>query len=521
MGSTRTAVSADKEKKIITSMITSTSFLKEIITVAQVEYFSTSFSKTIFRWIKEFFEEEGEAPQKHIQDLFEDKKHTIDDEEDIKLIDVFLKKLNEEYGGEEPSAKNYENKFNEAYYIKQSIDYFAKQKIKLLIQKLKDKTENDDISEAEHLISNFKAVEKLSAGWVDIGDRDFIERVWDKSEKNKLIRFPRGIHEVMGEWNRGWLVCIQSAYGSGKSFLLQEVAFLAMAARLNVVFVSLEMDEVQFSKRAHQRKTGRMEKAGEILIPKFDCYYNQTGDCTKSIRTCHSKIRIGNTPKVTFEQAPHDYKICTECRGGNGDFKVETWFEKKMVEGIDNDSIYQAFNPRLKGFGRYLKLMCYPKLTANLSRVDRDLDLLFNQKNFAPDVIIVDYADILMAEDDRYENDEGKFNTTYMSLARMAKQRDALVVTVSQINTATVKSDRSHHGKMGDASGSSRAKYAHPDMVCAMMQTNLEKASGVTRFNIVKSREGHFNESQEVYVLQQLALCHAMLDCEKKPLSFE
>ena len=58
------------EKRIITGMIVSTDYLKEIIPLIDRAYFQNSFTKTIVDWVMEFYTAYEKAPFKNMQDIF-------------------------------------------------------------------------------------------------------------------------------------------------------------------------------------------------------------------------------------------------------------------------------------------------------------------------------------------------------------------------------------------------------------------------------------------------------------------
>jgi replicative DNA helicase len=510
----RTKISSEIENNIITSMIVSDEFCKRILPIVKPEHFASPFAKTVFKWVRDFYQEFGKAPDKKIQDLFHIHQHKINDEE-ISLISAFLEKLNETYLSDEES---YNVLLNDDFYYKRAIDYVDKQSLLSLARDVKAYAELEQLEDAKEAISNYKKVMKTSSGMFNPNDPEEVAKHFNSNEHDKIFKMPGVIGDLFGWWMRGYFVFGQGVYGSGKTSFLQEIRIKAMRDRLKVVDFNLEMSKRQFNNRYYKRLTNLGEVAGQFLYPEFDCLLNQVGVCKKLARTCQSKIRNDfSDAKPLFEDAPLDYKPCTACRGTK-EFVVETWFTSVIKEAMDEWGANYKIKAAQRNWGDCSRAKCYPRGRANSSDFEHDLDVLEYTENFIPDIMIVDYAQLMREEDGlRHGTEEEKINESFIALAAMAKERNIIVITVGQVTTQVLESkSRGKHGRMGDAAGSRRAAYAHPDFVFSLMQTDEEKDSGVVRFNVVKARDHTCNESREVLVLQQLDVSNALLDSERK-----
>ena len=84
------------EEKIITGLIVSDRFCKEIIPTIKKEYFKISYCQKVAMWVKEYFKKYKKAPNKHIKDIYEIKKDKLK-EADSELIETFLINLSSKY----------------------------------------------------------------------------------------------------------------------------------------------------------------------------------------------------------------------------------------------------------------------------------------------------------------------------------------------------------------------------------------------------------------------------------------
>ena len=152
----------------------------------------------------------------------------------------------------------------------------------------------------------------------------------------------------------------------------------------------------------------------------------------------------------------------------------------------------------------------YPRFSANTSDIIRDLDILEQTDNFVPDIIIIDYADILKAEDSGPSTGVAQLDDTWKSLSKLAGERYALVVTASQITRAGMDKKQV---KVGDTA-LWVGKTAHLDVFGTLQQTSEEKKDGVMRVGLMAHRYRDFDENNNCMILQKLDYGQVCLDSE-------
>ena len=292
------------------------------------------------------------------------------------------------------------------------------------------------------------------------------------------------------------------------SFFLMEMAFRAFMNHKKVVFFSLEMSEKRVEKRLLRRVTAHGKIEGEYLYPCFDCEYNQNGECARIERT--NKITLlneaGNKPVFKKDMK---YKTCTACRG-TSNYRVATWYIIKKREKQSMQKSVRKANSLTKMYGDNFRLKSYPAGTANINDLISALDHLEYTENFIPDVIVIDYADILKPEDSRLIDPRAKADSTWIKLKGMADSRHCLVVTASQ---GTRKSIDKKSISQTDVAEDIR-KLAHLDVMYGLSQTQEEKAESIMRVSILAHRDEDANELQQVICLQQRGLGQVLLDSE-------
>lgn len=502
----RKRVTVDDEKAILINMIISTAFLREINRLVKKEYFTIPYAKYIIDWVTEYYKQYNEAPKQQIQDLYNVYKSNLPTEE-ASIIAIFLQEL----------SNKYEEKFNEGYQVDKALLYFRKRALEHTTEQIKSLVQLDRIDEAELIMSQYKKVLKDTSQCVNPNDPEFIENTFSKNEdENHLIKFPGVLGELLGWFDRGYLVVVQAPYKMSKTWFLEECRMIAALNRYRSVGFNFEMTEDQLATRYWKRITAHGSEGGIHLYPVFDCLFNQIGDCELAERTGAVPLYKPHLPKPTeFYRAPKDYVPCDYCRHHEhlkDNYKQEFWYLPVEKPPLSVDIIKKKTSSLTRMYGDFSRIKCFPRGSANVDDIKATLDVLEFAEGFVPDVITVDYATIMAAEIDAERgNEESKLDKTLLSLAGLATERHCLVVTASQVKTEVLKKTST---RMGDASQSTRAIYAHPTLVLGIMQTDAEKAIGMKRFNLIAHRFKQANPSIEVAVLQHLDTGQFILDSD-------
>ena len=296
------------------------------------------------------------------------------------------------------------------------------------------------------------------------------------------------------------------------TWFLQEMAVRAMFQRLKVVFISLEMKKKNIKERLYKRITGLGSKSGEdvFLYPVFDCLLNQTGICERTERTNRVVLRSDNGQKPDFD-IDMEYRACTYCRDKMiPDYEMDTWYELLEIPKFDFKSTQKNMKALMGMYGDNLRVICYPRFAAGLSDINRDLYLLEQQESFIPDVILVDYADIL--KPDSAGDKRNKIDDIWKMLASMAAQRHCIVFTASQgTRGAIYKSDMSQ-----DDLAEWIGKLGHVDMFLGLNQSKDEKRSKIIRVNGLVHRHREIDEQISAVLLQQLEMGQFAMDSHLK-----
>lgn len=490
----RNIVDSSLEKHIITGMIVSDTFVKEMYTVLNTSLLKTPFTKIIADWCISYFEKYGKSPNKIIQDIYESHARNDLDEDLAELISKFLTDISEQYDNSD--------KFNCDYYLDQANTYIRTLLIENLVQDLNGKLADKDVLGAENDILKFKKVERNNVKLVNVfTDKEAIKQA-RIVEKNEMFSLPGVLGEVIGPFRRGNFVGIVAPASRGKSWWLQSIGMRAAFCGYKTLFISLEMTQDEVINRVHQYILGTSFKEEEIILPKFDCRLNQINACKKECRT--SKCGLDGVENL--EDAPEDYSICTACRYTIG-FQPSVWFEKKTTkEASWRDSYNKGLAvDKLLRTGKF-QLVNFPSRSINILQLKYHIESFEFYNDFVPDVIVLDYPDILNSLPGKYDP-RHKINETWEYLRGMGQEKHCLMVVSSHSNKKTYnknigQDDLSEEGR----------KLNHLTHCIGLNQTNEEKEKGIMRINMLKRRGGRYVVSREVTILQQLDIGKPYLD---------
>jgi len=294
------------------------------------------------------------------------------------------------------------------------------------------------------------------------------------------------------------------------SIWLQELAIRAIQARLKVVFISLEMGDKSISMRIYRRLTAKGDRSGFFIYPCFDCAKNQDGSCSRKERKNNEPLLDEEGERPEYDPAM-TYRPCVACKNKKqSDFVPDVWFTSYEKGAMSFGGITKVAKSFVRMYGKNnLRIKAFPAYSANLSDVMRALDNLEFTEDFVPDVIIIDYADILAPEDSRLSGRD-RIDETWKKLKGLAARRHCLVVTASQSSRASIeKKSVSQIDTAEDI-----RKLAHVDLMLSLNQTKEEKRRKYMRIGILAHRHVEFDEGIHAMVLQQLSLGQTDLGSE-------
>lgn len=502
------------ERKITIGCIISTDYLIQISNIWDPKLLEAPEAKRITTWCWEYFNKYNKAPGKDIEGIFYSKlkggKLPKDLAEEIEQ-DI-LPSLSEEYKKES---------FNLEYLLEETQKYFKERKLAALASDVTALLETGELLEAEKIASEYKPTLSGTKEDLDLSDPIALERI-DKaftSVNECLIQYPRQLGDF---WNaqlvRGGFIALMASEKRGKTFWLLDLALRACKAGRKVAFFQAgDMTESQQLMRmcTYLTMKSNLERySGKMWEPVRDCIKNQLNNCDNPNRACsfgcfEGKDEYDVRNKITLEElitARRESKGYTPC---HSKYCEEYWKNSwgavwiKPVNTGDPLDVKEARSAISKFFllsKRKFKLSTHANGTLSVKQIKALLAVWEKKDNFIPDIIIVDYADLLNGESKDFRHLQ---NEIWKGLRSISQEKgQPLVITATQ---ADAKSYEQNRLKMSNFSEDKR-KYAHVTAMYGLNQDTQfrEKKIGLMRINEIVVREGDFSSGKEVTVLQNL-----------------
>lgn len=453
------------EDLIITGMIVDTRFFREIQRAAKPEYFSSDISKILVFWLRDYFFANGcNSPGEQIKEIYELNKGELDSDEAV-IVRLFLKKISEEYSG---------RIFNTTYVLPKALKHLEKNAYEYKIKKIANELKKDNLDAAKLIFhSTSKEIFEEVTQWKSLSDEELLHSWWDK-KKESAFSFPGALGRYLPKIERGRLYAMLGPPKRGKTFWLLEWAYNAAIEGLNTVVFSLEMPEDEIDSRWKEKLAARQimeEKSSIYKIPVLDCKHNQTGEC--SLKKRKSKIVVSDSKSLYSFEEHKKHKPCIECKDDPSIFIPSHWIIEKEFPRLtrkEAERKQKAFD-HIAGKDR-VRIKSFPISTATVEDLENSLNELEMNTGFIPDMVVVDYADIIK-EDLRLGEKRHRIGDIWKQLSRMAKIRNVVLVTASQ---GTKLSDTKNRLEKGDAA-EDWSKIMTIDGLFAINEQNYEKAN--------------------------------------------
>lgn len=437
----RKKVDGSKEREIITYCITSDEYLAELVRLADPSHFKVSHVQIVYKWCAEYYHTYKKAPKDDIKDMYLQYRSTID-ERDIDTIGTFLGSIAEM----DVSLTNIE------YSINTGKDYVRLRSLELLHDNMKHAIDSRDLLEAEDLIAKYSKVERVSTESVNVfTDANEIAEAFN-NDHEVLFEMDGAIGKMIGQVKRSDFIAFFGPPKRGKSFWLSHMGLEAVMKGLNVLFVSLEMPKHQMLRRIYTGLTMRPKETQEITIPYF---YEDEEDSRKWQIGWNEEVRQGvdSSPEAIVK------------------------LNKKIKQ----------YNKNRGGY----RLLCLPTKTVTLDKLKQEVEKLEFYEKFIPDVIVIDYLDILKMDGKGDFQDIGEL---WARTRGWAEEKKVAIFSAGQGNRGTLGTAVFR----GDGVAGSFEKMNHVTKAFSINATDWEKANNLYRLYQMAEREGEVIGDQVV-----------------------
>lgn len=387
--------------------------------------------RELARRIYEFVDRYKKAPKDHIADLMADK---LDKKAEASIYEDIL------FG-----IRDQKDTINSEYVMGQLGTLIKRQSLRTIAVDLAKALQRDTDESLEQAEALIKSATAQSVSVFDPGLRlSNKDRVLDFLEQQTHC-FPTGIPEFdkrgFGPTRKELWLYIAAAK-RGKTWMLIQLAKMATLHRLRVCHITLEMSEDRCAQRYLQAMFAMSKRKERQIVTKFE--RDQLGRLTG------------------FEEAEVSPKLSMD------DPNVRKKLEKRIT----------AFGPRVLD-NIYIKQ--FPTGSLSVRQLEQYLDGLESGERFVPDLLIVDYPDLMKIDKDNYRLG---IDEIYKQLRGIAVERNLALAVVSQGNRSSEKAKNVGSGHVAEA----WSKIAHADCIITYNQTSAEHKMGLARLHVAGGR---------------------------------
>ena len=461
------------ERRLLTAMITSDEFLSQASAVINPTLIDAAHVRRITEWCVEHWNQYRKAPRKDIQAIFESWSSEHEDSKEARPIQDLLDEVEDSYEDRDP--------LNVPYLLDQLRMFLERKSLEHLQDDVDNALHSGRSEEAKQRVLNYKPIELMaSLGINPLTDHDAWERAFSMSAL-PLFEFPGDLGIFLNAaLVRDGLVGLQAPEKRGKTWWCIEFAVRALKERRKVAFFQVgDLSEHQVMIRLGMywaQRPSRQDLCGTIDVPyeieKPPPRESEEGEGEEQGPSVKTKSR-------TFDKPLTKQACIKACQ--------------KLMRGC-------GMNPQKT----YIKVSVHPNSSVNVRGITAILDRWEMVEDFIPDVIVIDYADILAPEDPRMAPRD-QVNETWKALRRLSQERHCLVIAPTQANASSYDA---HTQTMRNFSEDKR-KLAHVTGMIGLNQTEAEKTVGVMRLNWIVLRESPFNTKRCLWVGQCLPIGRA------------
>lgn len=504
------------ERKILIGLITSNDYTRQMRPVLDVNLLQSSVAKRLASWCLEYFDIYGRVPHIDIEDIYYRKlKEGLPKDIANEIEQDIFPSLNDEYLNE---------KFNVSYLCDLTRTHMKERGLLLFSEEIEDLVVKGDITEAERLATHYKPITSGAGDELDLSNEEeleiAVETAFQEAEA-PLIKYTGALGSF---WNeqlvRGAFVALMAPEKRGKTFWLLELAKRAAKGGAKVAFFQAgdmsQSEQLQRICISLTQKAIKKSHTGLKYSPVKDCTRNQINTCDKQVRECDFGVFEGHSEKelrkimtekqlIEAFESNKDYAPCHNCDQCMG----VVWFRKVNVERLEMPEALWAVKKYFIKNDRKFRLKTYANGTLSVREIRAVMDIWERRDDFVPDVIVIDYADLLVP-DRKTESVRHDQDAIWKAMRGLSQERRCLLITATQTDSKSYDKDRLSMSNFSE----DKRKFGHVTAMYGLNQDSRgrEKSLGIMALNQIVIRSGASSSEKEVYVLHDFNRGQAYLD---------
>lgn len=457
-----------RDRRILQGMIVNTTVLGRIASRWTGQMFASPWSNIVADWCISHYQRYSKHPGRCIGDYLNEWAQAHDDEATLRILEKFLTDLSEDY-------EQLTEQINPEHLLDIANNHLEILSTRKLSDGIRENLDAGRLDKAQEIIVNYTKIGLNSDSGVDLFiDRTEVASVFADNLQT-IVDYPKDMGLFFaGRLERDALVSFMAPEKTGKTWWLLELAWQAMIQRRRVAFFEVgDMSKRQIEER--------------FLV-----------------RAAQHPLR-SPTGKWPYEI---DYPVSLKVATVNGNQKqavVET--ERRVFkQPLDAAKAWAAcervMNIKVKSHDSYFKLSVHPNSSVNVLGIKSVLQY-WQTKDWQPDVVIIDYADILADLPGRRDVRDN-INMNWKQLRALSQELHLLVVTATQSDADSYERRTLDRRNFSE----DKRKLAHVTGMIGINVTSEEKEKNVMRLNWIVRREGGYSTSRCIFLATCLPLAN-------------
>lgn len=453
-----TKVDNKQSRMILTGMIVDKRVLSKLAPKWEKDgLFGSLWENLVAGWCIRYFKKYGKAPSSSIENLFASWAQDNKDKETTKAVELFLSSLSSDYARLKKSI-------NSDYIVDTAASYFTAIKIDRLREALEGDRDLGKLDSAVAKINGFRKIEVGLGSHVDVLQDESAMMTAMENKPESLVKYEGALGKFFGRsLARDNFVAYMGPMKRGKTFWCIDLGWRAMLQRKKVAYFQVgDLTQDQMMLRFGARASRRPIHKGTISIPK--------------------SLVIRDDMPVIENSITKDFKDDL------------SWQEAvQACKGIMKDKVRSDVS--------YFRLSTHPNSSLTVDGL-RAIIEQWAYDDWVPDVVIIDYADILAPPVGFNGESRDAVNHNWKALRRLNQELHCLMVTATQANAASFSANTLEMAHFAE----DNRKYAHVTAMIGLNQNDDEKENEVTRLNFLVLREDRFSVKSTVYTAGCLAI---------------
>ena len=403
--------------------------------------FDDDDANVIARWCIRHLEKYGESPKERILTIFDAwaENKTVSEDRAVRL-ESKLREVSRE--------QDRQGIPNGDYILDRAGKYFNEVRLKREWEASEDELDRGQVEEAYSRLTGMSRVNLGIGATVHLAE-DYLawREILAEDRDEPLLYYPKGLDKFINPMtSRENFLTVMAPDKSYKSFWIMDAGFRGIKNRKRVAYFEVgDMTKTQIMRRMAERWARRPIRAGKFKIPISARYGDDGLQIEWDVRVAEERL----TPQEVFRA------VKRSCRG-------QDWFRLSC-----------HLNDSIDVYG--------------LESILKD----WSRTGWVPDIVLVDYADIL-APPKGIKDPLEQIDKTWKALRRMSQEYHCLVVTGTQSNAAAYSKKEQTLSKK-HFSGR-KTKLAHATGIIGLNVTDEYRDKNVTGLNWIARRDGKYTE---------------------------